>query len=412
MSAQKLSISYDDVNSAQVDQRLARQEEATRSYQPAPPPPVPAKRSRGHGVLYNTAVYTALFGLIGGILGWACGEVPRRLMPNDKAAYEELLAAEELIHKAVAEEKLLPIQAKSALNRINKSGQDNPYYRIARSDATDAQKQESLATLEAQNARAEVVADIFFLAVAGMILATTLAIADAIVERNTRAAIINGSVGAALGLLGGVAAAFIQRGITSWTGASFGGIGLISREMVHHGLTWMVMGLFLAAGPGLVLRNPRKLAVGLLGGAIGGLLGGLLFDPVAGRFGHDISRLAAIGAIGGITGLAVGLIENVAKRGWLKVTGGLIAGKQFVLYRNPTFIGSALSCSIYLFRDPAVGPRHAAVHIVPGGFELEDLPLGTRTLVNGRPAVRQRLRDGDEIQIGGTTMVFHEKSQR
>ena len=35
------------------------------------------------------------------------------------------------------------------------------------------------------------------------------------------------------------------------------------------------------------------------------------------------------------------LIENVIKSGWFKVEEGVIAGKQFVLYRNPTYIGSS-----------------------------------------------------------------------
>src|SRR5690554_6772037 len=113
--AQKISISYEDVNSAQVDQRLRRQDEAARNYQPPPPPPVPGRRGRSHGILYNTAVYTTLFGLIGGGLGWACGEIPRRLMPNHKAEFEELVQAEQMIQAALDEQRLRPIQAQSAL---------------------------------------------------------------------------------------------------------------------------------------------------------------------------------------------------------------------------------------------------------------------------------------------------------
>jgi predicted component of type VI protein secretion system len=103
------------------------------------------------------------------------------------------------------------------------------------------------------------------------------------------------------------------------------------------------------------------------------------------------------------------LIENAAKGGWLKVTAGLITGKQFILYRNPTFIGSGPECPIYLFRDPKVGKRHAAVHIVLGGFEIENLPLGADTLINGKSVKRARLRAGDVIQVGATKFLFQEK---
>ena len=46
---------------------------------------------------------------------------------------------------------------------------------------------------------------------------------------------------------------------------------------------------------------------------------------------------------------------------------------------------------------------------MPGGFELEDLPLGAPTVVNGRPTKRARLRHGDRISIGSTTFLFQEK---
>ncbi|MBV8780938.1 MAG: FHA domain-containing protein, partial [Phycisphaerae bacterium] len=159
-----------------------------------------------------------------------------------------------------------------------------------------------------------------------------------------------------------------------------------------------------------------KTAAGATGGLIGGIIGGALYDPVL-HFTQDnhenhIARLVAICVIGLIAGLGTGLIENAVKTGWLKVSAGLIAGKQFILYRDPTFIGSALSCHIYLFRDPAVGKRHAAVHIVPGGFEIENLPLGSGTLVNQEQIVgRRRLRNGDLIQIGSTVMTFQEKKK-
>jgi hypothetical protein len=150
--------------------------------------------------------------------------------------------------------------------------------------------------------------------------------------------------------------------------------------------------------------------VGLAGGFAGGVIGGLLFAPVAKMSGNAmLARAIATLAIGGIAGAATGLIENAAKAGWLKVIQGFIAGKQFILYRATTYIGSSPECHIYLFKDPAIGRRHAAVHIVPGGFDLEDLPLGGATFVNGRAVSRVRLRTGDQIQVGSTAFTFQEK---
>ena len=184
--------------------------------------------------------------------------------------------------------------------------------------------------------------------------------------------------------------------------------------MISNSVKWGTLGLFLGLAPGVVLKSLRKMSAGATGGLVGGLVGGALIEAVN-RFGggrQDIAKLVAISTIGLVAGLGTGLIENAVKTGWLKVTAGLIAGKQFILYRDPTFIGSALSCHIYLFRDPSVGKRHAAVHIVPGGFEIENLPLGSATLVNNEQVDgRRKLRNGDRIQIGTTSMVFQEKTK-
>ena len=150
--------------------------------------------------------------------------------------------------------------------------------------------------------------------------------------------------------------------------------------------------------------------IGMIGGLVGGIIGGVLFDPLARATGNvHLSRLLAIIVIGVVAGVGTGLIENAAKSGWFKVTSGLIAGKQFVLYRNPTYIGSSPQCHIYLFKDPQVGKRHAAIHVLPGGFEIEDLPLGAKTVVNGNSVTRARLRNGDKVSIGATTFNFQEK---
>lgn len=412
MSDRKLTISYDDVNSHTVDEHLRRQESSARDYRPTPPPVGKAPAKRPRNILYNTAVYTALFGLLGGILGWACGAV-LYFRPNDKIDAGELVAAGREIRVLFDEGRIPEPQFNAAVNRLERSGADNPYFVIARDpELTEPERRAAIASLDAQNAWADFLANVLFYSVAGMMIATCLSMADAVVERNTRRAIIYGSVGAILGLVGGVVVSlFVDRLYFFLVGGGLEGLVDTRRAMLARMISWGVLGAFLALAPGLVMRNAKKLLIGLIGGAIGGMIGGLLFDPIAQWTDQQhLSRLVGICAIGAVTGLATGLIENAAKRGWLMVKEGLIAGKQFVLYRNPTYIGSALSCSIYLFRDPQVGPRHAAIHIVPGGFELEDLPLGTQTFVNDRPVGRHRLRNNDQVRIGQTTMVFHEKT--
>ncbi len=173
-----------------------------------------------------------------------------------------------------------------------------------------------------------------------------------------------------------------------------------------------MLGLFLSAGAGIVMRNRKKFLIGVAGGLVGGMVGGALFEPVRLITGSpQAARLIALLAIGAASGVGTGLIENATRAGWLRVIAGVLAGKQFVLYRNPTFIGAAPDCQIYLFKDSKVGPRHAAIHLVPGGFELEDLPMGGKTLINSLPATKARLRHGDRIAVGSTVFLFQERAK-
>ena len=146
--------------------------------------------------------------------------------------------------------------------------------------------------------------------------------------------------------------------------------------------------------------------LGLVGGAIGGLLGGILFDPICQLTGSDIpARCVNILGLGIGAAVATALLEEAAKQGWLKVATGVITGKQFILYRNPTVIGSSPKTEIYLFKDTTVAPRHAAINGIGGEFLLTALN-GATVLLNGQPVKQQRLRNGDQIRVGNTIFLF------
>jgi hypothetical protein len=228
-----------------------------------------------------------------------------------------------------------------------------------------------------------------------------------VVDRNFRAAVISGSVGAGLGLLGGLAASLVVDRINLMIGGADHGM---LRQYLGQFVSWAVLGSCVTIAPGVVAKNSRRLFIGLAGGAVGGAIGGLLLLPLTQLTGSaEFGRLAGLLLIGGLAGAATGIIENATRTGWLKVTAGPITGKQFILYRNPTYIGSAPDCQIFLFRDPKVGRRHAAVHVLEGRIEIEDLPLGAPTYINRDPVSRHKLRHGDQIQIGSTIFLFQEK---
>jgi hypothetical protein len=416
-----ISVTWDDLQSRKVEQRLKEQDALARNRSYAAmdesmvePVNTTADSVGGFTALWRNSIFSlALFGLIGGLMAWGCGALLEFKASLEADAHARMADINKLDQRA-KEGRLDPKVAALARREAQANGEaENPIFaEMINPNTSDTEKESRIRALADQDRMRELIYNILAFGVRGVIIAVLLAIAIPLTENNMQAVIINGSVGAALGLLGGVAAAFVTSGIQQ---AAAGAAADSAQQFLATVAIWGAMGLFLTLAPGVVMRNAKKLVIGLTGGLIGGLVGGVLFEPIRGieLFGNSsrFPELVAMIAIGVLAGLSTGLIEDAAKTGWVKVVQGLIAGKQFILYRNPTFIGAGPDCQIYLFKDPKVGKRHAAIHIVPGGYELEDLPLGVPTLINGKAAKRTRLKNGDRVQIGATQLVFMEKRQ-
>ncbi|HEY2588540.1 MAG TPA: FHA domain-containing protein [Tepidisphaeraceae bacterium] len=417
MAKEPLTISWDELNTRKVDQRLREQQALTRNraYARLDADQLPVATPRRQSLRNSTTFWMAAMGLLGGLLAWTCGFLPQ-IQPAEQQAIE-LYDGIQRVEVQRGAHIIPDDQAKASIAAQRLMGESNPYFEaIADEDLTPTARDQKLAETRHRAAMKHAVLNTVSFGLCGMLLAMCLGLAEPLSERNLPRAVRNGALGATLGLIGGIAVSLfvdrIYRAAGGGGGAADPQQQFTLREALARSAAWGVLGLFLAAGPGLLLGNVKKVLIGLAGGLIGGTIGGALYQPVTSAAGPDAARLVALGAIGLIAGLGTGLIENVAKTGWLKVTTGLIAGKQFILYRNPTYIGSGPECQIYLFRDPNIGRRHAALHLVPGGIELEDLPLGKATLVNDAPVTRTRLHHGDKISIGATTFLFQEKVKK
>ncbi len=412
----KIKIELADLQTRKVDQRLREQEALARNRKQAElnPTTTAVEKPGKASIWYNTLFLMSVFGLLGGLLAWGGGEILRFREDPKAIAQMHMREIGDLAQRAESGQ-MSPADADNTIETLRTAYMSNPYFAILSSRTlTKDQKDAKLHDLDNREAMKEFIANLLSFGLCGMLIATCLCIAEPVVDRNLQGLLINAIAGAALGLIGGVIVSlFVEKLYNALlvNGGDSGGVS--SQQVIARSVTWGVLGLFLMVGPGIVMRNAKKLLIGMIGGLLGGLVGGALFDPVAAATSGNthVSRLVALIAIGVVAGLGTGLIENVAKGGWLKVTAGLIAGKQFILYRNPTFIGSGPECQIYLFRDAKVGRRHAAVHIVPGGFDLQNLPLGAETKVNGKLIERTRLRNGDVIQIGNTSFKFQEKTK-
>lgn len=173
---------------------------------------------------------------------------------------------------------------------------------------------------------------------------------------------------------------------------------------------WAVFGVVGGLVYGWLGRSGKKCLYGVIGGVLGAGLGGLLFDPISlGTQGGGLSRGVGFAIFGASTGVAIGLVESALKDRWLYVSGGPLAGKQFILYKTTTLIGSQQSSDIYLFKDQSILPTHAAIEI-RGARAV--LTAGGPALVNGQPTQERVLKSGDQIQIGRYSFDYQEKQKQ
>lgn len=180
---------------------------------------------------------------------------------------------------------------------------------------------------------------------------------------------------------------------------------------------WSFIGALAGTADGFRKSSVRVGRNGLIGGLIGGLLGGTIFEIVPyillglPRPGV-VSRLLGFLITGALIGLFVALVQQLLKEAWIKVVVGRNETKEFLVEKTETTIGRSEMSDVSLFGDPAIAPTHAVVRALPGGrFALRDASSGEAgTIVNGARVVDETpLKNGDTIQIGGRTLVFHER---
>lgn len=416
MKQERITISQDDLTSKHVEQRLADLDQLrnTREHYETAKVVTPTKPKRDWQWIYRPFVYLAIAGLLGGLLGWTVG-IALDARPDLPAQARTKLNDLESIETARQQGRLTDEDAQKSRERIMRNGRSNPYFAVEIDRSlTDDQRAGRMRDLVRREKFEQFNLDLWTFAIAGALIALGLASAERVMERNARGAAINGAIGALAGLIGGLLAGYIALPIHNAILGEADELFSIPRKMLVDASVFGLLGAFIGLAPGVVMRSGRRIAIGVAGGLVGGLVGGALVTPISSSLGLEHAAQArglALLGVGALTGLAWGLLESTTKSGWLHVKEGLIAGKQFILYRDPTFIGSAPMSHVYLFRDPVVGRRHAAIHRTPIGFEVENLPMGGPTLVNDRPVTRSRLASGDQIRIGKTVLIFERKAE-
>jgi len=245
------------------------------------------------------------------------------------------------------------------------------------------------------------------------LLCVGFGIAESIVERSSKKALIRGGIclpsGIVLGFMFHFVAGFIfviGLNIVTEMGAQS---GRNPAFWIVRGIAWMVFGAAGGVLYGLIGLSAKKTLYGVIGGVIGAGLGGILFDPIALlTHGGAPSRAVGFGLVGLATGVGVGLVESALKDRWLYVTAGPLAGKQFILYKPRTVVGSDQSCDIYLFKDANILKEHAIVELA--GSRLMLRAIG-QTYVSGQPVRQQVLMSGAVVQIGRYAFRYQERQR-
>jgi len=249
-----------------------------------------------------------------------------------------------------------------------------------------------------------------FSAIIGSLTGICIGLVDGIYSGNPRKMLIGGATGLGCGIAAGAIGGLFAQIIYGWLTPEGQTLSVqqIFARTIGWGVAGLAVGLGLGLAHGLPSKSVKKIVNGIMGGAIGGFAGGFMFDPLGMVLGGLGSRLLAITLIGGLSGAAIGLIEELRKEAWLAVVGGPLTGKQFILYNQVTTIGSSPKCDIALLKDPHIAPQHCVIEASGSTYQLRD--LGAGTLLNGRAIQRQALRAGDVIQIGSTALEYQDRA--
>jgi hypothetical protein len=274
---------------------------------------------------------------------------------------------------------------------------------------------------------------ILFGPVAG-IIGLMVGVAYGLANRNWRKAAYCGLLGVGIGLGATILTTFIADivyGITSQLGVAIAmqRHGMLRPgdhympdglafwvQMSGRGLAWSIVSMGGGISLGIALKSRKLLLNGLAGAMVGGLLGGLFFDPIHRYVLHwgpqaGLSRAVGIGAVGLLVGFFIGLFENISKDAWFLMLRGPLSGKQFIIFKSPLVIGSVPKSDIYLFKDPAIEPRHASVVKTGSHYMICDEGSESGTFVNGKRVERYVLQPEDVISMGETVLKYHERTK-
>jgi hypothetical protein len=243
--------------------------------------------------------------------------------------------------------------------------------------------------------------------VIGYFVVSVEAIRDLSLVRFARLAsygVLLGAVGGAIGMLVGDK---VNYGLIHLLG------NRLPVTMLARGLGWSLLGLAVGMSEGIAARSLGKLSYGTLGGAIGGFVGGVLFEMFYAEarrsLGTDyLSQAMGLVILGACIGSLSALVQAAFQPASVRVLRGWQEGREYPLEKPANLLGREEHADIALFRDMKVEKRHAIIRRAQDQYELVNNGApADQTRVNDQPIAQAcALNDGDRIQLGNVLLRF------
>jgi len=252
----------------------------------------------------------------------------------------------------------------------------------------------------------------------GYLVVSVEAIRDAAWTRIARLAtygVVLGAIGGAIGMFVADEVNYVMLEVLSLGGSEVMDMLL---AMLARGLGWTVLGIAIGMSEGIAARSFGKFSYGTLGGAIGGFFGGSLFGLiyfVALQTGSGSSYWAnALGLVilGACIGSLSALVQAVFQPASVKVLRGWQEGREYSLDKPSNQLGRDEHADVALFRDMKIEKKHALVKRQGERYVLVNNGSPPQfTLVNDAPVPQSReLFDGDRIQLGNVLLRFQARA--
>jgi hypothetical protein len=238
---------------------------------------------------------------------------------------------------------------------------------------------------------------------AGLVFGVALAAAEGVYLGEPRRAAEQASLALPVGVFGGAAAGALGQllyAVLQGAGAYGTFVRYISRA-----LGWAVAGAIVGACPGVAARSRTRIFNGALGGAAGGVAGGWFFELMALHAGGG-ARLGALMVLGAAIGFMVRVVEAARKKAWLVLLEGGPEGKEFIVAKPITTLGSHYKDDVCVAGDRGHPMREALIRREESGYFLEPVPGGRARMNDAEVRGSVRLRHGSTIRVGAGELVF------